>query len=60
MNPPGGGMALMLGPIVTLAVLAVVMGVAAGPFFDLAQQAGEQLMNPEPYIREVLRVRGGS
>ena len=59
-NPPGAGMALMLGPIVTLAVLAVVMGVAAGPFFDLAQQAGEQLMNPEPYIREVLRVRGGS
>lgn len=59
-NPPGGGMALMLGPIVTLAVLAVVLGVMAGPFFGLALQAGEQLMNPEPYIREVLRVRGGS
>ena len=59
-NPPGGGMALMLGPIVTLAVLAVVMGVAAGPFFDLAQQAGNQLTNPEPYIRAVLGARGGS
>ncbi len=59
-NPPGNGMALMLGPIVTLAVLAVVMGVAAGPFFDLAQQAGNQLTNPEPYIRAVLGARGGS
>ena len=59
-NPPGGGMALMLGPIVTLAVLAVVMGVAAGPFFELAQRAGDQLTNPEPYIRAVLGARGGS
>ncbi|MCY4442640.1 MAG: proton-conducting transporter membrane subunit, partial [Deltaproteobacteria bacterium] len=59
-NPPGNGMALMLGPIVTLAVLAVVMGVAAGPFFDLAQEAGNQLTNPEPYIRAVLGARGGS
>ncbi len=59
-NAPGGGMTLMLGPIVTLAVLAVVMGVAAGPFFDLAQRAGDQLMNPEPYIRAVLGARGGS
>lgn len=56
---PEGGAALMLGPIVTLAVLAVVMGVAAGPFFELAQQAGDELLNPEPYIREVLRARGG-
>ena len=59
-NAPGNGMALMLGPIVTLAVLAVVMGVAAGPFFDLAQQAGNELTNPEPYIRAVLGARGGS
>ena len=59
-NAPGSGMALMLGPIVTLAVLAVVMGVAAGPFFELAQQAGDQLTNPEPYIRAVLGARGGS
>ena len=59
-NAPGGGMALMLGAIVTLAVLAVVMGVAAGPFFELAQQAGDQLTNPEPYIRAVLGARGGS
>ena len=59
-NVPGGGMALLLGPIVTLAVLAVVMGVAAGPFFALAQQAGEQLLNPESYIRAVLGARGGS
>ncbi len=59
-NGPGNGMALMLGAIVTLAVLAVVMGVAAGPFFDLAQEAGNQLTNPEPYIRAVLGARGGA
>ncbi|MDE0030750.1 MAG: Na+/H+ antiporter subunit D [Deltaproteobacteria bacterium] len=59
-HAPGAGMGLMLGGIVTLAVLAVVMGVAAGPFFTLAQQAGEQLTNPAPYIEAVLRVRGGS
>ena len=59
-HAPGAGMGLMLGGIVTLAVLAVVMGVAAGPFFALAQQAGEQLTNPAPYIEAVLRVRGGS
>ena len=59
-HAPGAGMGLMLGGIVTLAVLAVVMGVAAGPFFALAQQAGEQLTNPALYIEAVLRVRGGS
>ncbi len=57
-NAPDGGMALMLGPIVTLAILAVVMGAAAAPLFELAQQAGEQLMNPESYIRAVLGARG--
>ena len=57
---PGTGMALMLGPIVTLAVLAVVLGVAAGPFLDLALRAGEQLMNPAQYIHAVLGVRTGS
>jgi multicomponent Na+:H+ antiporter subunit D len=56
----GTGMALMLGPIVALAVLAVVLGVAAGPFLDLAQRAGEQLMNPAQYIHAVLGVRTGS
>ncbi len=59
-HAPGAGMGPMLGGIVTLAVLAVVMGVAAGPLFVLAQQAGEQLTNPAPYIEAVLRVRGGS
>lgn len=59
-HAPGPGTGLMLGGIVTLAVLAVVMGVAAGPFFALAQQAGEQLTNPALYIEAVLRVRGGS
>lgn len=59
-NGQGTDMALMLGPIVTLSVLAVVLGVAAEPFLDLAQRAGEQLMNPAPYIHAVLGVRAGS
>ncbi len=59
-HAPGAGRALMLGPIVTLAVLAVVMGVAAGPFLELAWQAGHQLADPEPYIRSVLGARGAS
>lgn len=58
-NPPGRDAALLFGPIVTLAVLAVALGAAAGPFFDLALQAGHQLMDPEAYIHAVLRVRGG-
>lgn len=58
-NPTGRGAALLFGPIVTLAVLAVALGAVAGPFFDLALQAGHELMDPEPYIRAVLRVRGG-
>lgn len=58
-DPQGGGAALLFGPIVTLAVLAVALGAAAGPFFDLALQAGHQLMDPEEYIRAVLRARGG-
>lgn len=58
-DPQGGGAALLFGPIVTLAVLAVALGAAAGPFFDLALQAGHQLMDPEGYVRAVLRARGG-
>lgn len=58
-DPQGGGAALLFGPIVTLAVLAVALGAAAGPFFDLALQAGHQLMDPEEYVRAVLRARGG-
>lgn len=51
------GRGLLLGPIVLLAALAILLGVAAEWFFALALEAGEQLMNPEEYIRVVLEAR---
>jgi multicomponent Na+:H+ antiporter subunit D len=59
-NSDGSGLGLLLGPIVVLAVLAVVLGVAAEWFFDLALVAGEQLMDPREYIEAVLKVRESS
>jgi len=56
-NPIGTGRGLLLGPIVILAVLAIVLGVAGQWFFDLTLVAGEQLMNPREYIQAVLKAR---
>jgi multicomponent Na+:H+ antiporter subunit D len=47
----------LLLPIAVLAVLMVVIGVGAHPFFTLSMQAAEQLLNPTEYIHAVL---GGS
>lgn len=44
-------------PIGILAIITVVIGLYTEPFFDLAQQAAEQLMNPEGYIHAVLGVK---
>jgi multicomponent Na+:H+ antiporter subunit D len=41
-------------PIVALALVTVVIGLFAEPFFNLALQAAEQLMNPALYIEAVL------
>ena len=41
-------------PIVVLAALAVLIGVAAGPIYDVSRAAADQLLNPEDYIRTVL------
>jgi multicomponent Na+:H+ antiporter subunit D len=41
-------------PIVFLAALTVLIGLAAGPLFRFALQAGEQLMNPASYIQAVM------
>jgi len=56
----GSALGLLLGPIVVLAIFAVVLGVAAEWFFDLALVAGEQLMDPREYIEAVLKVREAS
>jgi multicomponent Na+:H+ antiporter subunit D len=41
-------------PIVGLAILTLVIGLAAEPFLVLAKRAAEQLMNPNEYIHSVL------
>jgi len=44
---------LLLSPIVLLACLTVLMGLAAEPFFALATRTAEQLLNPAEYIHAV-------
>lgn len=46
---------VLAGPIGVLALMTVLLGVAAGPLFAIAETAGEELMNPQAYIRAVLR-----
>jgi multicomponent Na+:H+ antiporter subunit D len=48
------GWALYLLPIGLLVVVSVMMGVTAEPFLNLAQQAADQLLNPDLYIHAVL------
>jgi multicomponent Na+:H+ antiporter subunit D len=51
--PVGHRPALYL-PMVLLAVLIVLAGLAAGPVYSLASRAAEQLLNPAGYIQVVL------
>lgn len=44
---------LFLSPIVLLALVTVLMGLAAEPFFALATRAAEQLLDPSEYIHAV-------
>ncbi|MBN2119225.1 MAG: Na+/H+ antiporter subunit D [Anaerolineales bacterium] len=41
-------------PIAILSAISVVLGLGAGPAFNFALQAGEQLMDPSLYIQAVL------
>jgi multicomponent Na+:H+ antiporter subunit D len=47
---------LLLGPIIAMAGMNVLMGLAAYPLFQLALRAGEQLMDRSAYITAVLGV----
>ncbi|MGE3960860.1 MAG: proton-conducting transporter membrane subunit [Dehalococcoidia bacterium] len=47
------GAAILL-PAAVLAGVSVAMGLAAGPLFDLAMSAGEELADPSRYIEAVL------
>jgi multicomponent Na+:H+ antiporter subunit D len=48
---------LVLAPVVLLAVITVIIGLYAGPFFELARQAAAQLLDSSGYIHAVLGVR---
>jgi len=52
--PGRGAQWLLYGPVIGLAGLAVVMGVAAEPFLQLALAAGEQMLDTDGYIEAVL------
>lgn len=41
-------------PVVVLTVTILAFGFAIGPIFDIAERAGEQLMNPQGYVQAVL------
>lgn len=49
---------LRLGPTISLGLITVLMGVFAGPLFNLAMRAAEQVINRQLYITAVLG--GGS
>ncbi|MDW8147649.1 MAG: Na+/H+ antiporter subunit D [Roseiflexaceae bacterium] len=44
---------LMVAPVVGLALVTAVIGLSAQPFFDLAQRAANQLLDPAEYIAAV-------
>lgn len=45
---------LMLSPIIILALITILIGFNAEPFFDIANNAASQLLNPNEYISKVL------
>lgn len=45
---------LMLSPIIILALITIVIGFNAEPFFNFANNAAAQLLNPNEYISKVL------
>lgn len=51
-SPPG--LAWQFAPMIALAAITVLIGIAAGPLFDLSLGAADQLLDPSEYIRAVL------
>ncbi len=56
-EPKTQNLALMVVPVVGLALVTVVIGLATQPFYDLALRAADQLLNPAEYVEAV---RGAS
>ena len=49
-----GSNLFLVGPPLLLATLTLMIGLAAGPVYELASKAAEQLMSPQLYITAVL------
>lgn len=45
---------LMFAPIVVLALITIIIGFNAEPFFNIANNAAAQLLNPNEYVSKVL------
>jgi multicomponent Na+:H+ antiporter subunit D len=52
--PVSPSLRVLLLPIVTLAALTVLIGLAAGPLLELSSLAADQLLQPHVYIQAVL------
>lgn len=53
LSAPSGKLSFMYGPVIVLASITVVIGLAAEPVFTLATRAAEQLANPSAYLQAV-------
>jgi multicomponent Na+:H+ antiporter subunit D len=48
----------MIGPVVALAAITIALGLGAGPVFDLASRAADQLADPTQYVAAVMGSEG--
>lgn len=53
-SAPRGSLRLLYVPVTALAVLTVVIGLFTAPFFNLAERAASELLEPSRYIEAVL------
>jgi len=54
---PPEALRLMIGPVVALATLTVLIGLGAGPLFNLSLEAADQLLDRNAYVTAVLGSR---
>jgi multicomponent Na+:H+ antiporter subunit D len=54
-QPAGSaGLPYMYAPVVALVAIIIALGLAAGPLYEMATVAGEQLIDPDAYIAAVM------
>lgn len=58
LNPKPGSLRGLYIPVASLALLTVLIGLWSQPFFDLAERAASELLEPSGYIEAVLKPGG--